>query len=225
MMSRLCLRSSVNDPCGPCPDLCPEAVRAVSGACPVGMGGRGRGKVRSAECGIEQAEAEWDETAEFEYDDEKKCRVRNAECGIEETQERADVRHFYGAEGMDPSHTGPPYPTGSDGEVYEGDPAIIPHSALHTPHSKSSAFHAPHSDGSAFRIPQSALFLASLRRRSVYDLERDINGYGREIWVESRYNDGRPSIWYEFDSKGRKIRRERDAIGINLKTLGPGPYL
>lgn len=80
-------------------------------------------------------------------------------------------------------------------------------------------------------------FLAALRRRSVYDLERDVNGFGREIWVAALALAGlsqgknpailpaQPSVWYEFNSKGIKIRRERDAIGININTLGPGPYL
>ncbi len=34
-----------------------------------------------------------------------------------------------------------------------------------------------------------------------------------------------PVIWYEFDKKSIKIRRERGTWGINVKTLGPGPYL
>jgi len=140
------------------------------------------------------------------------------------------VRHCYAPEGIDLSRNGPPYPTGSDGVVHDEDAAagavavggsgreiVTPHSELRT----------PHSNGSALRIPHSALsyFLAALRRPSVYDLERDINGYGREIWVESRWPTGKPVIWYEFDRKGNKIRRERDALGITVKTLGPGPYL
>jgi hypothetical protein len=59
----------------------------------------------------------------------------------------------------------------------------------------------------------------------VYDLERDINGYGREIWVESRYPTGKPIIFYEFDDKGNKIRRIHSTWGHDVKNLGPGPYL
>lgn len=173
------------------------------------------------ERGLDEYVNQWaDEDAEFEYEHEQDEHKQEA---------AADARHFYAAEGMELSHNGPPYPVGSDGvmivdkEAAAGAVAVAVAEEAGSPDSENSALRTAHS---AFgRIPRSALFMASRRRRSVYDLERDINGFGREIWVESRWPTGQPVIWYEFDRKGNKIRRERDAIGITVQTLGPGPYL
>jgi len=40
------------------------------------------------------------------------------------------------------------------------------------------------------------------------------DGYGREISVEKETPDGKPLIWYEYDSKGTKLRRERRGFAV-----------
>ena len=68
-------------------------------------------------------------------------------------------------------------------------------------------------------------FAAGLRRRSVYDLKRVFNEYGKEMFVEKEYSDGKPQVWYEFDNKGHKHRWEHRGDGRSGKNLGPSPYL
>jgi hypothetical protein len=82
----------------------------------------------------------------------------------------------------------------------------------------------PHS---AVRDPQSEIpFAAALRRRSVYELKRDFDAYGREIFIEKECEpSGKPEIWYRFDRKGKLIKTVRGRAGIMVTHLGPGPYL
>ncbi len=65
------------------------------------------------------------------------------------------------------------------------------------------------------------------KRPSVYDLKRGIDGYGREIFIESEdeWHDGRPELWYQQDRKGNYLRFERDLFGVNIKHIGSSPFL
>ncbi len=38
------------------------------------------------------------------------------------------------------------------------------------------------------------------------DLKRSLDAYGREIFIEKEDERGKPTVWYKFDSKGRKQR-------------------
>lgn len=68
------------------------------------------------------------------------------------------------------------------------------------------------------RIP----FAAALTRRWIRDLERDLDGYGREIFIESRQFDGKPAVWYsKRNACGDYTRHQRDATGVKLKNIGP----
>jgi hypothetical protein len=68
--------------------------------------------------------------------------------------------------------------------------------------------------------------LAGTKRRSVYDLERGIDTYGREIFIESvdEYT-GKPKVWYRFDNQGKKVRSERKINGVFADHLDSSPYL
>jgi len=48
----------------------------------------------------------------------------------------------------------------------------------------------------------------------MHGLKLSYDGYGHEIFVEKEAYDGKPVIWYNFDSKGRKKRWERKCNGI-----------
>ena len=62
--------------------------------------------------------------------------------------------------------------------------------------------------------------MAALKRIHVTDLKRGVDGYGRDIFIEKEceYN-GRPIIWYQYDSKGNLYRKERDSLGISITRL------
>lgn len=45
-------------------------------------------------------------------------------------------------------------------------------------------------------------------------LKRSIDGYGREIFIESEDANGKPMIWYQYDSKGNKFRHERKGFAV-----------
>ena len=69
-------------------------------------------------------------------------------------------------------------------------------------------------------------FAAGLRRRSVYDLERSFDAYGREIFIEERTEPGgKPAIWYQIDRKGNLMKSERGRAGIIITNLGKTTYL
>jgi hypothetical protein len=59
----------------------------------------------------------------------------------------------------------------------------------------------------------------------VLEFKSGIDGYGREIYIEKAFNDGRPWIWYYFDNKGKLIKNTRGFAGNDVKRLGKGPYL
>ena len=46
-----------------------------------------------------------------------------------------------------------------------------------------------------------------------------LDGYGREIFVESEDTNGKPMVWYQFDKKGTKSRFVRTFSGINIDRL------
>lgn len=63
-------------------------------------------------------------------------------------------------------------------------------------------------------------FAAALRRIHVTDLKHGIDSNGREIFIEKEYEyNGKPIVWYQYDSKGNLYRKERDSLGISLKRL------
>jgi hypothetical protein len=63
-------------------------------------------------------------------------------------------------------------------------------------------------------------------RRSVYDLERSIDAYDREIFVEERDDyTGKPKTWYEFTKQGVLMKHVRGTLGIAVRSLGRSPYL
>ncbi len=63
-------------------------------------------------------------------------------------------------------------------------------------------------------------------RRSILDLERDLDGYGHEIFVETRDAlTGRPNIWYIRDNKGKYRRSKQSGFTINITTLGTSHYI
>lgn len=76
-------------------------------------------------------------------------------------------------------------------------------------------------------VPAAVPFAAALRRRSIYDLERDRDPNGNEIFVESREeHSGKPKVWYRRRERGTDfVQYKRDSIGISGKTIGPLPFL
>ncbi len=62
-------------------------------------------------------------------------------------------------------------------------------------------------------------FLAALKRISITDLKRDLDAYGRERFILKEQNDGKPMIWYQYDAKGKFVRKERDSWGITIKRV------
>jgi hypothetical protein len=73
----------------------------------------------------------------------------------------------------------------------------------------------------AARIP----FAAATRRRTVNDLEFELNDYGRPRYVEERWNNGRPRIFYERQKDGRLIKRVACGPGYDLTDLGKTDFL
>ena len=45
-------------------------------------------------------------------------------------------------------------------------------------------------------------------------LKRSLDGYGREIFVESEDANGKPMVWYKVDSNGTKFRHERKGFAV-----------
>lgn len=63
-------------------------------------------------------------------------------------------------------------------------------------------------------------------RRSVHDLEKTFNAYGREIFVEEwDAGHGKPKVWYEFNDQRILIKHERRPAGIFTSRLGKSHYL
>jgi len=62
--------------------------------------------------------------------------------------------------------------------------------------------------------------------RTVYDLMRGIDAYGREIFIESEdERTGKPTVWYMLDRAGHKIRHERNMFCVKTERLGASAYL
>ena len=62
--------------------------------------------------------------------------------------------------------------------------------------------------------------------RSVHDLERSNDAYGREIFVEEwEDNTRRPKVWYLYTRQGVLIKHERRPAGIVTSNLGKTRYL
>lgn len=69
-------------------------------------------------------------------------------------------------------------------------------------------------------------FAAGLGRRSIYDLERRVDRYGDEIYVESTEEPtGRPVVWYTRNSKGLVTRWERDLFGSIGTAIGKSEWI
>lgn len=69
-------------------------------------------------------------------------------------------------------------------------------------------------------------FAAGLRRRSIFDLERRVDRYGDEIFVESsEEHTGRPIVWYSYNSKGLVTRWQRDLFGSIGKAIGKSKWI
>jgi energy-coupling factor transporter ATP-binding protein EcfA2 len=74
--------------------------------------------------------------------------------------------------------------------------------------------------------PSSIPFAAALARRSIYDLTLGHDGYGREIYIETRCeHTSKPAVWYQLDKRGLKRRFTRDSLGIRVEHLDTGPFL
>ena len=52
-----------------------------------------------------------------------------------------------------------------------------------------------------------------------------LDGYGREIFVESEDVNGKPMIWYQYDEKGNKTCHKRGLFGVKVEHLNTEPYL
>lgn len=58
-------------------------------------------------------------------------------------------------------------------------------------------------------------------RRTVYDLKRGLDTYGREIFIQRKDEiTGKPTVWYRFDRQGKLQRHERKSLYINVENLG-----
>jgi hypothetical protein len=65
---------------------------------------------------------------------------------------------------------------------------------------------------------------ARTRRVSVFDLDERIDGYGRQIYVESIRSNGEPKVWYLL-KHDVIVKFEFRGSHINAKRLGPPPWL
>lgn len=53
--------------------------------------------------------------------------------------------------------------------------------------------------------------------RSALDrLKKGKDGYGRTIWIEGMETDGKPEIYYAYDSNGRLMKHTRDLYGYTI---------
>lgn len=56
--------------------------------------------------------------------------------------------------------------------------------------------------------------------RTIYDLEQELDGYGKTIYVESREkHSGKPSVWYQRNTVGTVYRSVRRSNGIFIDAL------
>jgi hypothetical protein len=74
--------------------------------------------------------------------------------------------------------------------------------------------------------PTAIPFAAGLKRRSIYDLERRLNAYAKEIFVEQDCEvTGKPMIWYMINNRGSVNRYVRRGGGPEETRLGPAPFI
>ena len=75
-------------------------------------------------------------------------------------------------------------------------------------------------------LPFDPIPLDEVFRRSVYDLERSTNAYGREIFVDEwEENTRKPKIWYEFNRQPILVKYERTPTTIQTTYLGKTRYI
>lgn len=74
--------------------------------------------------------------------------------------------------------------------------------------------------------PKTIPFAAALGHRSILDLEREVDGYGREIFVESRNEYNRkPFIWYKQNDQRHFNRYERKLTTILCTNIGRSGFV
>lgn len=73
--------------------------------------------------------------------------------------------------------------------------------------------------------PHRQPFAAALRRPRIRDLETQLNAYGRVMFVEQRYNDGKPMVWYQQRPTGDYARHHRNGYAIQIQNLGPSGHI
>jgi hypothetical protein len=57
--------------------------------------------------------------------------------------------------------------------------------------------------------------------RSIYDLKRNLDGHGDEIFIQTECKTtGKPTLWYKLDRHKNRIRYERKTAGITTTRLG-----
>jgi hypothetical protein len=62
--------------------------------------------------------------------------------------------------------------------------------------------------------------------RCVFDLERSVDPYGRDIYVEEwQDKTRRPKIWYQYNRQGHLIKYHRRPTAIITSNLGRTRYL
>ncbi|MFL6466584.1 MAG: hypothetical protein ACJ72Z_01360, partial [Pyrinomonadaceae bacterium] len=97
--------------------------------------------------------------------------------------------------------------------------------AISQQHAEDPDTPEPRKEGSFVPNPSEIPFAAGLKRRSVYDFEFDFDGYGNQIFVETRReHDRKPIVWYRMDRDVTR-RFERGAFGIQVQQFAAGPFL
>ena len=174
------------------------------------------------------------EEDEDEWEDDEEEREGGNRTG------RECVSHDEGRAETDQAGS-PPYKGGV--APASGDGVILSNAEIRSQNSKlNSAHRSPHSaltdnhpglrppllrkEGSFENINDPAIPLAAASaRRSIYDLPRDRDGYGHEVYIESRCeHTGKPAVWYKIDKEGIKRRFTRNDGGIRVENLDPGPF-
>lgn len=47
-------------------------------------------------------------------------------------------------------------------------------------------------------------------------MQKGEDGYGRTIWIERKDPDGKPAVYYNYNSKGRLMKHTRTTFGYNI---------
>jgi hypothetical protein len=64
--------------------------------------------------------------------------------------------------------------------------------------------------------PSAIPFAVALRRIPIKALKPGYDGYGREMFILEEQNDGKPTIWYQYEPNGTLIRKKRGTYGITI---------